>query len=281
MYVHFWKSEALCPGGNFGDEINPWLWSKLLPNQVSHDESESLPLLCGIGTLINEDLPQDREVIIFGSGAGYGSVPKLSRNWEVLAVRGPRTADALGLDRSFAVTDSAILVRSVLPRRSGEASSQRRPAFFPHWQTPFATWRRACELSGIDFIDPADPVEKTFETINNAEYVITEAMHGAIVADSLRTPWIPVLTRCSINEFKWLDWCDSMDIRYRPRYFHFRRFTLNQPPIRVAAEHAAAFLLRSCRLEHSMLSQDPVLERNESRMLDKLDYLKRHLSDSP
>jgi succinoglycan biosynthesis protein ExoV len=46
--------------------------------------------------------------------------------------------------------------------------------------------------------------------------VVTEAMHGAIVADTLRIPWIPVVCSPEIATFKWRDWTASLDLPYRP-----------------------------------------------------------------
>ncbi|MEM8612949.1 MAG: polysaccharide pyruvyl transferase family protein, partial [Cyanobacteria bacterium P01_H01_bin.105] len=43
-----------------------------------------------------------------------------------------------------------------------------------------------------------------------------EAMHGAIVADALRTAWIPIVTSPRILSFKWRDWCASIGVPYRP-----------------------------------------------------------------
>lgn len=69
----------------------------------------------------------------------------------------------------------------------------------------------------MTFIDAHWPVEKTIERIGCARLVITEAMHGAIVADTLRVPWVPVLCSPSILPFKWVDWTESLDLDFRPR----------------------------------------------------------------
>ena len=46
--------------------------------------------------------------------------------------------------------------------------------------------------------------------------MITEALHGAIVADALRVPWMPVSSYHTILPFKWEDWCRSVGLAYAP-----------------------------------------------------------------
>lgn len=36
------------PGNNFGDQLNPWLWQKLIPGILDNDETNTF---VGIGTL--------------------------------------------------------------------------------------------------------------------------------------------------------------------------------------------------------------------------------------
>ena len=37
-------------------------------------------------------------------------------------------------------------------------------------------------------------------------------MHGAIVADALRVPWIPARLYGHFMEFKWRDWTESIEV---------------------------------------------------------------------
>jgi succinoglycan biosynthesis protein ExoV len=43
-------------------------------------------------------------------------------------------------------------------------------------------------------------------------------MHGAIAADALRIPWIPIITSPRMLTFKWQDWCSSLGLKYKPYY---------------------------------------------------------------
>jgi len=58
-------------------------------------------------------------------------------------------------------------------------------------------------------------VDAILADLRRTSLLITEAMHGAIVADTMRIPWIPVKTHGSILDFKWQDWCASMAMEHR------------------------------------------------------------------
>ena len=68
----------------------------------------------------------------------------------------------------------------------------------------------------MTFVDPRWPVDRILDAFDRATLVIAEAMHGAIIADTLRIPWIPVVASPAIDPFKWRDWTASLDLPYRP-----------------------------------------------------------------
>ena len=195
---------------NFGDALNPWLWPQLLPEGfLDRDESE---LFLGVGSILWDHYPGSARKIVMGSGfGGYAAAPDVhDGTWNVVFVRGPRTAAYLELPQEKAICDSAILLRALeLPPPTEGVGV----AFMPHYHSfSRADWARVCRRAGVRLIDPRDPVEKVLSEIRGARMLITEAMHGAIVADALRTPWLAALPIHAENQGKWLDWSESLGL---------------------------------------------------------------------
>jgi succinoglycan biosynthesis protein ExoV len=195
---------------NFGDELNIMMWRSLFPDGFFDDNDDELFL--GIGSILFDDYPPAAEKFVAGSGyGGYTAPPDVKDGtWRILWVRGPYSADRLKIDRCHVITDAAVLLRAVaLP----PAATGVDVAFMPHVDSMMrGNWAEVCRLAGVTFIDPSDPVGKTIATIRGARLLITEAMHGAIVADALRTPWVPILPFHKTHREKWLDWAASLSI---------------------------------------------------------------------
>lgn len=202
---------------NFGDSINPYLLGKLFkPKLLDHEKV----CLVGIGTII-EDRNIDRlkgyeKKIIFSSGTGYGRLAStLDSSWVVGCVRGPKTAEALGLPSALGVCDGAILLSEfydpvLVSRRKGTV-------FIPHLKTHWLAGdalRRATDGLGWRYLPPDAPQDLFINHVRYAERVVTEAMHGAILADAMRVPWLPVSFH-EHNTFKWMDWFYSIDKEYK------------------------------------------------------------------
>lgn len=195
---------------NFGDELNALVWDALLPpGFLDGDDSE---LFLGIGSILWNHLPKAPLKHVAGSGfGGYTAPPDMADgSWNVLWLRGPLTARALGLDPALAIADSAVLLREIPlpPPKPG-----RGIAFMPHFESARrGAWERACALAGIDYLDPRGDATELIARIRGARLVISEAMHGAIVADALRTPWIGIVPFFRQHRAKWEDWALSLGI---------------------------------------------------------------------
>lgn len=212
MKLHYYKFKT--GRRNFGDDLNPWLWNKIFPDFFDEDENR---IFVGIGTLINnESLPKAKETIVFSSGFGYGTVPQVDKSWKIYCLRGPLSAEKIGVSRDLAVTDGAVLIRKYF---SPTNKKKHKYSYMPHIMQACAggeIWKKMCDSIGISYIDPQGNINDVIDSINKTEYLISEALHGAIIADSLRVPWLPVKSNDEVFEFKWNDWCASVKLSYQP-----------------------------------------------------------------
>jgi succinoglycan biosynthesis protein ExoV len=299
MQLYYFKDRW----GNFGDDLNPWLWRQLLPEALQGDPDE---LLVGIGTLLNHRLSAAPLKHVFGSGYGYGRKPVIDGRWRFHAVRGYGTARALGLPKDTVITDAALLVRAVRGPRQVQAT--QRFGFIPHCHSHlWFDWSAVCNQLGFHHIDVRWDVERVMAEMSQCEVLICEAMHGAIVADALRIPWIPVSCYADTSDFKWCDWLSTVELPYAPtrvtslfdaeRRLNVRARLKNQvkrslqgaglwsarwtePPPRRTGEaelHAALLQLEQASRGRTFLSSDAILQRHLQRYLEKLDLLRRDL----
>ncbi|MEQ9233297.1 polysaccharide pyruvyl transferase family protein [Coleofasciculus sp. E2-BRE-01] len=200
---------------NFGDQLNLWLWEKLIPGVLDEDESIAF---VGLGTLINDALPRRtpraKQRVIFSTGAGQEKgMPEIDESYKIYCLRGPLSAQAIGLPTELAVTDGAILLRRLVKINNRKI---HKFAYMPHYNFAGEAWKSVCEELGFGYIDPSWSTDKVLSSINNTEILLSEAMHGAIVADALRVPWIPIVTHPTILALKWQDWCLSIGVEYQP-----------------------------------------------------------------
>jgi succinoglycan biosynthesis protein ExoV len=298
MQLFYYKD----PIGNFGDDLNPLIWYSLAPELFDEDASE---VLVGIGTLINSRAPAAPTKYVFGSGVGYHQFPKVDDKWQFYCVRGPLSAQRLGLDPSLAITDPAVLLTQVIPDRLVKKTGM--VSFMPHHASSrFANWKELCEKAGINYIDPAYDIHETMFQIRQSRVVIAEAMHAAIVADALRVPWVPVACYDHILDFKWDDWCQSLGMRYTPHKIESifdmeRGFTLEQkiktgikrglrkmgvwsdmwtPPVPATNRHEVedkvlASLARLANSARACLSEERAHLESIERLMEKLDVARR------
>lgn len=208
MKLYYFKD----PAGNFGDDLNLWLWRRLLPDIIDESEDE---IFVGIGTLLNHRLPASPIKHIFGSGAGYGDPPSVDGKYIFHAVRGYETARVLGLPDKVVITDAAVLIRAIdYPRVEHK---KFRFGFMPTGQSiRNYNWETICQELGFRYINCHWDVERILVEINQCETLLCEAMHGAIVADAMRIPWTPVCCTDDILAFKWQDWLSSVALPYLP-----------------------------------------------------------------
>jgi succinoglycan biosynthesis protein ExoV len=194
--------------GNFGDDLNPYIFSRLFPGLLDDDHRN---ILVGIGSILNHKVPKKPFKYVFGSGFGYGGRPDFSdKRWKIYCVRGPYTAAKLRIDASLAVTDPAALVSRYFPQSACKTS---HCGFIPHFESlDFGFWPQVASQAGLRFINPRASISSVVEGIQSCNVIVTESLHGAIVSDCLRIPWIAVRPLVASHHTKWLDWASSLGI---------------------------------------------------------------------
>jgi succinoglycan biosynthesis protein ExoV len=183
---------------NFGDELNGYIWPRFIP--VTPDDGTTF---YGVGSVLHIQ-SEAKHRIVFGAGLGYGD-PIGDASWYF--VRGPLTAANTGADY---ITDPGILVNQLHKRHEHPTFDC---SYMPRWDgvDDFSDLRARLDVADIHAIDPRAPVDQVIGEICDSSLLLSEALHGAVVANALRIPWISVYGNPG-HEFKWYDWCGSLEI---------------------------------------------------------------------
>lgn len=196
---------------NVGDVLNVWLWRRLIPELESLDPSGTL---FGIGSILDARLNSPGPKYILGSGARSNNHGIRSEtDLKIFSLRGPLTAKALNVPTKLAATDPAsIIIRLYENKPRGSDIG-----IIPYFSSSQKTWSKIAENLGYRFISPHLETEEFLSQLMRCNFVITEAMHGAILADSLRIPFFPIQANSvalegNTNYFKWKDWSESLNL---------------------------------------------------------------------
>jgi len=283
--------------GNFGDDLNPWLWPKVFDDSLNENDNS---YFLGIGSILhsqNKDLNNisDRKKIIFGTGVrpsnNYTDL-KIDDTWDIRFLRGPYSARALGNQHEY-ITDAAYAIRQLecfkgLMRQEKKYEISVMPYFH---SVEYFDWEQISKDLGYHYISPYSEqgVEHTLKEIAASKYLISEAMHGAIIADVLRVPWkrfvltTPHTEGGRVSDFKWNDWLNSVEIYktnvvYTPFYENAR---LTPHIKRITGDMVSAKFMQKSKVVDNLkknlrntsefsLSSDKVLETVDQKIHGKI-----------
>jgi succinoglycan biosynthesis protein ExoV len=201
----------------------------------------------------------------------------------------------LGLPASLGLGDPAVLV----PPALGVAAQDGHDiGFMPHFESAaWGEWQQAADRAGMRLIDPRTSPKAIIQAISHCKLLLSEALHGVIVADAMRVPWIAIRPSNSVHRPKWLDWADTLDLR--PRFgvlpasnlfewagtsrlnaFHASRVWLSRreaalrqlSPERFVARASQALQLAAKAVPQ--LSAGTALDRCQTRMLDAVNAIR-------
>lgn len=209
MKLFYFKSNI----GNFGDDLNPWLWNKIFGDLESYQANIEF---IGVGSILDNRIKSSPNNVVFGSGVrSFNPLTNLKES-EFIFVRGPISSKVLG-GVPF-ITDSAYCL-GLLPEYKKTQIKKYKCSIIPYFRhLDKFNWEGFCIKNGFNFINVTDPVEEVIKQINESEKVIAGAMHGAIIADVLRVPWVRLrfgkhgYESAETSELKWNDWMLSMEL---------------------------------------------------------------------
>jgi len=202
MKVYYCKM----PKGNIGDDINEFIWPHFFEIDNNNKDEH---LVIGIGSLLNNHIPKAKKYTVVSAGIGYGNLPKVDDTWKFLAVRGEYSKKAFNLNDDVVLLDGAYLLKEFYPKP--DVITSNKVGYIPHVTSlEYGDWKKVCELANIKFIDPRLGLDEFLSELCSCEKVLTEAMHGAIIADCYGIPWKPVKAYHHINTHKWDDWLSAL-----------------------------------------------------------------------
>jgi succinoglycan biosynthesis protein ExoV len=286
--------------GNFGDDLNAWLWPKFFNNNKNDNK-----VFIGIGSILYNDFPefkliQDKNKIVFGTGIRNSYSPfEIDNTWSVKFLRGPLSAYTM--NNQFEYIADAAYALSLAENFNSILNTPKKydVSVIPYFKSlDYLNWKEICDQLGFHFISPSAEggLENTLKEIAASRFVISEAMHGAIIADILRVPWnrfvfsTPYTEGPMVSEFKWSDWLYSID-KFRTNttaidsysrgyiYKIFQRLTQRKVNLEIffSSDSKSDVLNKLSKVNDYYLSSDSKFDTITNRINDKIIQLKKEL----
>jgi succinoglycan biosynthesis protein ExoV len=112
------------------------------------------------------------------------------------------------------------------------------------------------------------------DALQKTRALLTEGLHGAIVADAFRIPWTAIKSSPALLDFKWEDWCRSIGIAYQPEMIQ----PLWQPSGTLAGRLRFSLktwlarneLKRISRRRRDQLSKEHIFNAARARLIEKV-----------
>lgn len=186
-----WFRRSGGKGRNFGDDLGPYLVSKILERPVEYAPIAEADIVA-IGSVLQQTskamfkAQRPDYLYVWGAGLIEDKEVNLQPTLKLLAVRGTKTARNIGRDPdSMCLGDPGILASrfiDALPKTS-------KLGFVPHYtQRSSRELQRWSKAAGALWIDPTGEVEDVVGKISSCESIVSSSLHGLIVADSYGIP---------------------------------------------------------------------------------------------
>lgn len=281
MRMFYYKS----PHGNVGDDLNAVLWPRVFGSQFFDDQSDRIFL--GIGSIFDDgpEIIETSNSVVFGSGLrNKRRVPKDLGRFDIKFVRGPLSKSVLKTSDVKYISDPAIL--SPLYIKPEPVSKKYTLGYVPYFKAPEELSCAVASAIGARIISPTLSPQEFINEISSCEKILSEAMHGAILADSYRIPWAGCRLMSGLIEgrtslFKWKDWMESLDIKAKiwcpfPESFLYAPRKARQFLDKYVMETAASSIIRFVKQDRWELSVQKNIQVAQEKIQDEVDAMLRY-----
>ncbi|HAS82958.1 MAG TPA: hypothetical protein DCS43_09885 [Verrucomicrobia bacterium] len=248
LHSYYWLESAVVK--NLGDYLTAIILDALGYRCVNRNYAHPHVVNPGRCLLSVGSIPWNRTfdrmsepVDVWGAGwRGTPLSPSARARAQFHAVRGPRTAQGLGLSKNIPLGDPALL----LPTLKADAVAHHgRTLVIPHFhRSDQIPAKQRCVLTGCDallamrvigapvrgrrisprrlhgmvyaWMRQGIPIHTPWQVIHRiagAGFVLTGSLHGAILAQAYGVPWAAYDDGCVDVPEKWHDWADYLRMR--------------------------------------------------------------------
>lgn len=279
--------------GNIGDDLNPWLWEKLLNKDFFLEDNMAF---LGVGSIISNkfDLFNNTssfdKIFVFGSGVrSIDDNFDLSKNYKIIFSRGPYSSYKLTNSFENYISDAAYAIMLLEDYQEMiDLPKKYKVSYIPYFRSfEKVDWQSICNDLGWNLISPLKgDLSKKLHQIAQSEFIYSEAMHGAILADIYRVPWKRVRFFShlsegeSVSEFKWNDYLASIDINnsyVSLPYLESRNYFLNKY-YKFKLKNEIIKKLSNQQENDFVLSSDEKINSIKKDLIKSIDILKREFN---
>lgn len=190
---------------NFGDDINPSFYEKLSGIQIKLEVNQTKPHFLGMGSILER--ATDSSMIL---GSGFIAQPNTPINLpgSIIAVRGKLSRAAISNCPDVLLGDPMVLLSLIYSASTGK---KHKIGLVPHVSQ--VNYFRRIAPKGVIIIDPATEPWAVIRSIAESDFIISQSLHGLIVADVLGIPnlWIKPANQMIGGDFKFLDYFSTLD----------------------------------------------------------------------
>lgn len=189
---------------NFGDDINPTFFQKVTGLPARLAATRRTPHLLGAGSILGTATAAS---VVCGAGFLAAPTAPPPRPHAVVAVRGALSLAAIGGDDATLLGDPLVLVDGLT-----RPVPKRHPVGLVPHVTSVDRWRAECRGRWL-LVDPGAEPWRVVETIAACELVLSQSLHGLIVADALGVPnvWVAPAADMAGGRFKFDDYFSTLE----------------------------------------------------------------------